>query len=186
MFVIKSSRYLQACSSWVVLMMICTNYSKKTTIVVNNFLWCCMCGSINAFVCTSVSPMWGFLIRFCKQLLSVLVSSRLVDFRNMSSISVELESQHLWLRTGQYSQITDILSAWFEIWVSESWIRPTCGSVIQRIWGWHKWTLWPEYRSAEQTGTLAASLENPATHIHIQQDKRHRIRGLIQCPTFWF
>lgn len=116
MFVIKSSRYLQACSKWVVLMMICTNYSKKTTIVVNNFLWRCTCGSINVFVCTSVSPMWGFLMRFCKQLLSVLVSSRLVDFRNMSSISVELKSQNLWLMTGQYSQIhTDILlSAWIE------------------------------------------------------------------------
>ncbi|TNN62892.1 hypothetical protein EYF80_026967 [Liparis tanakae] len=41
---------------------------------------------------TSVSPMWGFLMRFCRQLLSVLVRSRLVDFRNMSSISVELET----------------------------------------------------------------------------------------------
>lgn len=46
---------------------------------------------------TSVRPMWGFLMRFCRQLLRVLVSSRLVDFRNMSSISVELET-HLQLR----------------------------------------------------------------------------------------
>lgn len=96
MFVIKSSRYLQACSRWVVLMMICTNYSKTTIIVVNNLpMPPYACVRIHYFVYTSVSPIWGFLMRFCKQLLSVLVSSRLVDFRNMSSISVELKSQHL-------------------------------------------------------------------------------------------
>lgn len=51
-----------------------------------------MCGK-SSDVPTSVSPMWGFLMRFCRQLLSVLVNSRLVDFLNMSSISVELDTQ---------------------------------------------------------------------------------------------
>lgn len=168
MFVMKSSRYLQACSRWVVLMMICTNYSKKK-IVVNNSPWSCTCRKINAFVCTSVNPTWGFLMRFCKQLLSVLVSSRLVDFRNMSSISVELISQHLWLGVGQYSQIQPYITT-VCLDGNDEWVRPTCGAAFQRIWGWHKWTLWPEYRSVEQTGTLAASLENPATRKHIQEE----------------
>lgn len=42
---------------------------------------------------TSVKPIWGFLIRFCKQLLRVLVSSKLVDFLSISSISVELKKK---------------------------------------------------------------------------------------------
>ena len=37
--------------------------------------------------------MCGFLMRFCKQPLSVLVSNRLVDLRSMSSISVELNGR---------------------------------------------------------------------------------------------
>lgn len=42
---------------------------------------------------TSVKPMWGFLMRFCKQLLKVLVSNKFVDFLSMSSISVELQKK---------------------------------------------------------------------------------------------
>jgi len=42
---------------------------------------------------TSVSPTFFLLMTFCKQLLSVRVSSRFVDFLIISSTSVELESR---------------------------------------------------------------------------------------------
>lgn len=48
---------------------------------------------VNSVNQTSVNPMCGFLMRFCRQLLSVRVNSRLVDLRSMSSISVELEHE---------------------------------------------------------------------------------------------
>lgn len=48
---------------------------------------------VNSVNHTSVNPMCGFLMRFCRQLLSVRVNSRLVDLRSMSSISVELEHE---------------------------------------------------------------------------------------------
>ena len=100
MLVMKSSRYLQACSRWVVLMMIWTSCNTHTHTHTHTLepsvasvlvLQCSVC--VWVVLCTSVSPMWGFLMRFCRQPLSVLVSRRLVDLRSMSSISVELDTQ---------------------------------------------------------------------------------------------
>lgn len=54
---------------------------------------------------TSVSPIWGFLMRFCKQPLSVLVSSRFVDLRSMSSISVELMRKINQLRDNKCTEL---------------------------------------------------------------------------------
>lgn len=104
MLVMKSSRYLHACSKWVVFMMIWTNC--KTNIHITPSCRTCFrafAQTILNFTCrntklTSVSPIWGFLMRFCKQPLSVLVRSRLVDLRSMSSISVELKGKMNQLR----------------------------------------------------------------------------------------
>lgn len=67
--------------------------------------------ALKAFASTSVKPMWGFLMRFCRELLSVLVRSRLVDFRNMSSISVELESPTFMIGEGVTGRFTPGLHA---------------------------------------------------------------------------
>ena len=40
MFVINSSRYLQACSKWVVLMIICTSYKRKVSFTQNGEVLC--------------------------------------------------------------------------------------------------------------------------------------------------
>lgn len=182
-FVMKSSRYLHACSRWVVLMMICTNYRKNATIwrksflfrwryVLNVCVWpVCMWVWVSGSP-TSVSPMWGFLMRFCRQLLRVLVRSRLVDFRNISSISVELGSHDLWLITPDISQLHNKYRGLIMFFLSTCWVRLTCGGVTLRIWGWRKWTLWPVCRSEGLTGTLAAFLEIPAAHTDIQKQRK--------------
>lgn len=135
---------------------------------------------------TSVRPMCGFLMRFCRQLLRVLVSSRLVDFRNMSSISVELET-HLqlcnylsWYFTvsqerarGSYTHKGSIVVDWKMNGYCS--MKPTCGAVTLRTWGWRKWTLWPVCRSEGQTGTLAAFSESPAAYTH---KEKHSIKWL--------
>lgn len=59
--------------------------SFSTNFLIKAQFWVCI------LKLTSVKPMWGFLIRFCKQLLRVLVSSKFVDFLSISSISVELK-----------------------------------------------------------------------------------------------
>lgn len=54
-------------------------------------------------------------------------------------------------------------------------MKPTCGAVTLRTWGWRKWTLWPVCRSEGQTGTLAAFLESPAAYTH---KEKHSIKWL--------
>lgn len=166
-------------------MMICTNYRNRVTILdkMTKFLAYmeCACVCVCDAVPTSVSPMWGFLMRFCRQLLRVLVSSRLVDFRNISSISVELDSQSSWFTIADILQLHNKETYRYVKWemqkrpiVHLDWkmniaVKPTCGVVTLRTWGWRKWTLWPVCRSEEQTGTLAAFSESPAAYTHTEK-----------------
>lgn len=66
--------------------------------------------------CTSASPTFFFLMAYCRQWLRVLVNSRLVDLRIISSTSVELRTHtHTHEHTESVTEHKWVLAA--EVWM---------------------------------------------------------------------